>query len=65
MFCLPSSLHWYDSTKLLSLSLFCTSKKLSVNFLRLKSSLNKVSLQNEKKKEAFSHFKAISNISLF
>lgn len=43
--CSPSSLHWYVTTKFPSSLFFCTSANRSVNFLRLKSSLNSVSLE--------------------
>lgn len=40
----PSSLHWYDSTRQLSSHFDWTSENLSLTFLRLKSSLKRVSL---------------------
>lgn len=40
----PSSLHWYERSRQLSSHLACSSENLSCTFLRLKSSLKRVSL---------------------
>lgn len=45
----PSSLHWYDSTRQLSSHFAWWPENVSFTLLRLKSSLNRVSLWMEKK----------------